>query len=141
MTATRAGGFTGTARGMSAGQRRAFTLWLIREHITELHVGDCVGADQQAADIARACRVRVVGHPPADPTWRAYWRHYAHCHAPRPFLDRDQDIVDAAAVLFGAPAGFREVLRSGTWATIRRGRKKDPAAVTVIAPDGSQIGK
>lgn len=54
---------------------------------------------------------------------------------PRPYLDRNHDIVDATDVLIAVPNSVKEELRSGTWATIRYAKRtKQP--LMVIPPDG-----
>ena len=57
--------------------------------------------------------MRFVQHQP---------RHVGRgCH-PKPYLDRNRDIVDACEVLLATPDG-PERLRSGTWSTVRYARK------------------
>jgi len=59
-----------------------------------------------------------------------------HVHPPRGYLDRNTDIVKHSHILIGCPSTLNEVLRSGTWATIRRARRiKTPCIL--IFPDGS----
>jgi hypothetical protein len=50
-------------------------------------------------------------------------------------LERNTEIVKACDVLIATPKEQDEVLRSGTWATIRRARKYDKK-LAVIFPDG-----
>jgi len=54
---------------------------------------------------------------------------------PRPPLVRNRDIVDATDMLIAAPATRKEVLRSGTWATIRYA-KKMKKWIYIIYPSG-----
>ena len=49
-------------------------------------------------------------------------------------LDRNKDIVDSCDIIIATPKEFKEVLRSGTWATIRYARKQGKEVV-VIYPD------
>lgn len=99
----------------------------------EFHHGDCVGADSQASVIAGRLGFRIVLHPPLDPKKRAYNIADLVLQA-RPYLERNHDIVDACDVMFATPREMHEVLRSGTWATIRYARKcrKD---LLVIQPE------
>jgi len=46
--------------------------------------------------------------------------------------------VDETEWLWAIPGEFKEVLRSGTWSTIRYARKKGKK-VLIIWPDGSSI--
>ena len=66
------GAFTGTQAGMTLAQRVVFALVLRDLLITELHVGDCIGADEQATRIAQVVGVETVCHPPASAAKRAY---------------------------------------------------------------------
>lgn len=140
-------GFTGTRKGMTTEQHSQF-VWLVRkleeeaeQGVREFHHGDCKGSDEMSHRIIK--RVLRLGsgavwiHPAQDARWRAF------CVAPpeqmldpRPPLDRNQDIVDASDVMIATPGEMEEVLRSGTWATIRRARKARKP-LYIIFPDGS----
>ena len=126
-------GFTGTRRGMSGLQRGRLWELLYERGATELGHGDCVGADSEAHDVARDLALRVVVFPPSDPKFRA-WRRGDEARDPAPYLERDRAIVDWADVLVAAPRG-PEVLRSGTWATVRRARRRG-VEVVVVGRDG-----
>lgn len=115
--AARAIGFTGSRLGMSPEQKRRLRHLLIIHEATELHHGDCYGADVEAHEIARQLGLRVVVHPPTAKGLRA------HCEGDEirhdlPFLARNHMIVRETQFLIAAPSGA-EQLRSGTWATIR----------------------
>lgn len=110
-------GFTGTRAGMSAAQRAQLVLvldWLLDSHLCmgEFHHGDEPHADREAAAAARAVGVgRVVAHPPTTLT-------------ARDLLARNRELVAAVDLLIAAPRTDREVLRSGTWATVRYARRR-----------------
>lgn len=119
-------GFTGTRKGMSAHQQRLFE-WLLRALAPgrlsggerEFHHGAAYGADTQAALIAaRFDGVRIVPHPAGkDP------------------LKRNREIVAQCDLLIAAPHTDVEVLRSGTWYTVRRAREAGkPYVVLPRAP-------
>ena len=57
---------------------------------------------------------------------------------PRPYLARNRDIVDASDLMLACPAEQQEVLRSGTWATIRYALKRDKHLI-VIHPNGAAV--
>lgn len=117
-------GFTGTQLGMT--QRQAATVkYLFAElQLGTLHHGLCVGADAQAHNIALAFRARIVGHPPSDKKLMAGNLTCDELRDPLPYLDRNDAIVaEGIDGLIAAPRGKVEQFRSGTWATIRRGRK------------------
>lgn len=117
-------GFTGTHLGMSPNQADMLRLRFAQGDVVEFHHGDCVGADEQADQIARDYGVRVVIHPPED------WKSRAGCYRERdvilpeqPYLIRNHEIVDDTDEMYAAPRGHKEALRSGTWATVRYARK------------------
>jgi hypothetical protein len=128
-------GFTGTRKGMTTAQRDAVAAVLRTLNATVLHHGDCVGADAQANEIARALGLRVVLHPPDDGRHRAFCRA-DEVRSPRSYLVRNHDIVNDAQVLVATPGQQSEVMRSGTWATIRYARKLGVRTV-VIYPSGN----
>jgi hypothetical protein len=114
-------GFTGTQVGMTAGQKEELQHVLmdgVEIGFTHFHHGDCVGADEQAHDCAKALGYLIVIHPPLNPSKRAYCVGY-ETREPKDYLDRNHDIVEETAVLIAAPKQRFEVQRSGTWATVR----------------------
>jgi hypothetical protein len=132
-------GFTGTQHGMTDAQHRGFINvidWFVASR-GEFHHGDCVGADAEAHAVARVRLWFMYGHPPSNPSKRAF----CACDAladPFPYLVRNQAIVDAAEYLIAVPRAPEEHTsqrRSGTWFTVRRARLKG-IPVTVVWPDG-----
>jgi hypothetical protein len=127
-------GFTGTQRGMTEKQWSTLFHLLRARAPGEFHEGDCIGADSQAAWLARYCGFRVIGHPPTIDAKRAFfpadeWRPAA------PYLVRNNKIVQASQEMIATPGEFTEQLRSGTWATIRYARRVG-RPLHVIYPDG-----
>jgi hypothetical protein len=121
---------------MTPGQSEAVRELLARLKLTELHHGDCVGADAEAHEIARSLGAVVIVHPPIDVSRRAF------CSAdkllpPAPYLERNQAIVDSVRILVAAPAQEKEILRSGTWATVRYARRCG-VPVTIVPPSGER---
>jgi hypothetical protein len=56
-------------------------------------------------------------------------------HECKEYLDRNHDIVDSSDLLIAVSESTVEVLRSGTWATIRYAKKlRKP--IKIIYPDG-----
>lgn len=128
-------GFTGSREGMTREQGVAFCALLKGLCATELHHGDCVGADAQAHDIARvmADPPGIIVHPPSSPRLRAR-KSGSWSYPPKPYLERNRDIVEACNVLVATPKSMAD--RKGeTWWTIlaasRAGKR-----VLVIRPDG-----
>lgn len=128
-------GFTGTQEGVTIEQARALWAFLNRSDPEEFHHGDCIGADEVAHYIAKSLGIYVVGHPPTNPKKRAFcdcdeWRD------PKPYLDRNHDIVNETVAMVATPKSREEELRSGTWATIRYARKLG-TPIEVIYPTES----
>jgi hypothetical protein len=127
-------GFTGTQRGMAPRQRKEVRQLLYDASV--LHLGDCLGADLEAYDIAMSLGLTVIGHPPLDGSRRAYLS-YDEEREKQPYLIRNRAIVaEGVDGLIAAPKGFVEEQRSGTWATIRYARKIG-RKVWIVWPDGS----
>jgi len=130
--------FTGTRRGMTPAQYERVGFVFRHLAASELSHGGCVGADREAHQIGGAMRIRVF--PSNDEQ-----RHWALLEArPTPIsiehvqdpLRRNKIMVDRNDVLVAAPAKMGELLRSGTWMTIRYARKmKRP--VYICWPDGT----
>lgn len=121
-------GFTGTRQGMT--EKQLTTLCEILAAYAdscrspEFHHGDCVGADDEADAVARGLGFSIVLHPPTRESGRA------HCEArgvtslwrPRPYVERDREIVEVTDVLVACPLQDVEVTRSGSWTTVRHAR-------------------
>lgn len=116
-------GFTGTREGMSQHQKEQFALKIYDLNVTEFHHGDCIGADADAHDIVRAIfpHIKIVIHPP-DKTRTQAFKDGDESRIPAPYITRDRAIVRDTEYLIGAPLG-PEIMRSGTWTTIRYARK------------------
>lgn len=128
-------GFTGTQMGMTQKQKETFSKLLVTFEATELHHGDCIGADTDAHRIVKEKEIEIYIHPPEDPVKRGFNKS-EHIFNKKPYLDRNHDIVDATEVLIAAPKGYTEELRSGTWATIRYAMKAQKGIV-IIEPNGN----
>lgn len=120
-------GWTSTQAGMTQNQKNALHEFLdVRgRYLAEFHHGDCIGGDSEAHNIVtdRQFGATIRIHPPTDPKKRAFcialWENFT----PRPYLQRNRDIVDMTDVLIATPRTTEEVLRSGTWATVRYAKK------------------
>ena len=133
-------GFTGTREGMSARQAEQLALvlgWIYSRDLqmieaTVFHFGGADGADMEAACIALDADIlprQIVVHPCPGVTLdkclttvgqaasRFAWREV---FTP---LRRDRNIVAESEILIAAPLTDREIIRSGTWATVRYARK------------------
>jgi hypothetical protein len=127
--------FTGTRHGMTAVQLLSLADTLLEVGATELHHGDCVGADAEADAVAQRLEIPRVVHPPLGGRYRAWIREGPTCTvlAPAPYLTRNLAIVDAGQMLIAAPQTREEEQRSGTWATVRYGRRLG-RMVVILAP-------
>ncbi len=134
-------GFTGTQDGMTDSQLIAFIDWIGNATPSEFHHGQCVGADVQAALIAHEFSFTVIAHPghPKDQPKSTYQRGIFLNNdvvlEAYPYLERNHHIVDASEIVLATPGQMQEVMRSGTWATIRYAQKSKP--VVLFMPDGS----
>lgn len=131
-------GFTGTKQGATSYQLT--TLKGVLKNLMEagygtFHHGDCVGADQDAHEVADEMNFWTICHPPIVEEYRAFTENQ-ETRPTKDYLDRNQDIVDESNILVATPRKFRESRRSGTWATVRRARKK-PIPIIIIWPDGN----
>ena|SRR5262245_14670176 len=125
-------GFTGTRNKPTDYQEKRLLelfMFLQSKGATALHHGDCVGADVLAHKLAIRAGFEVIYiHPPTDGKLRAYCDALGTpikggvLEAPRPYLTRNRDIVQSSAVLVAVPSRD-EIVRSGTWATVRYARE------------------
>ena len=127
-------GFTGTQNGMTP--KQIVSVLGLLTGTTEGHHGVCIGADEQFHRMCIRSGCRTVGHPPVDTNKMS---QNCICHEqrkPKPFLIRNHEIVDDVDRMIAAPAQGKEILRSGTWATIRYA-KKVGRLLRVVFPDGT----
>ncbi len=129
-------GFTGTQAGMTDKQKSGIELLLIEKGVKELHHGDCIGADSEAHEIATRLEIRVVIHPPSNLSKRAYCEGDEEKN-PLPYLERNKNIVKNTNFMVATPNTNREILRSGTWATIRFAKNKTSKRIYIVWPDGT----
>jgi hypothetical protein len=130
-------GFTGTRFGFTPQQREKLRMLLVDLRPAEVHHGDCVGSDEEFHDLTRELlpETKIVVHPPDKDEHRAH-KVGDEERTPKPYLDRDTDIVSESRWLVATPRTTKEIRRSGTWATIRRARRAN-IAITIIDPDGN----
>lgn len=133
-------GFTGTRRGMTVTQRAAvrqtLVAWDDRYFLDEAHHGGCVGADLEFNALCEQMGLRVIVHPSMVGRQTQSVLKTAHrVMTPLPPLVRNKCIVTDTDVLLAAPATVHEIVRSGTWATVREARRR-LRPIAIIAPDG-----
>jgi hypothetical protein len=117
---------------MTEAQRKAVGLWLMEHEtgIRQLHHGACMGAD---VDFHNVCidmeMIQLIHVHPSDDRFTNRLRQLKQIErvamiwpeeAP---LQRDLTMVQYSDVLLATPLQDDEIVRSGTWATVRRARK------------------
>ena len=95
-----------------------------------LHHGDCLGMDAAVHRIAIQAGFCVFIHPPVSEKKRAFCQG-GHVLSPFPYLERNHMMVDASDVLLAVPKTYVEVLRSGTWSTIRYARRRKVEVIII----------
>jgi hypothetical protein len=117
-------GFTGTRNGLNNNQTKKIIKLLKKYKNIEVHHGDCIGADTDfhnlCVDLSK--NIKIVIHPPINESMR-YYNNSKYIKKPKDYIKRNHDIVDIADILIACPISEEEVLRSGTWSTIRYARK------------------
>jgi len=127
-------GFTGTRQRVSEWQCSELHKLLQEREVKKIHLGDCVGADAEAHYIATMSGIYTIGHPPINKSLRAF-KTYDEERPPKPYLVRNEDIVEESRWLIAMPKSRIEERRSGTWATIRYARNLN-REIIIIALDG-----
>jgi hypothetical protein len=127
-------GFTGTSQGMSEWQKAQLRIKIAHLGLIEFHHGDCVGADAEAHEIVSVFFYnKIVIHPPLNTSKEAFCqiRDGGEIRPAKDYLTRNHDIVDETDLLIAAPLTTEEVLRSGTWATIRYAKKQGKPIIMI----------
>lgn len=116
-------GMTGTRSGMTPHQRQTVKDLLHLLILTDIHAeqisvhhGDCVGADEEFAQIAQSLGCKTICHPPLDNRLRA-WHNSDEILAPKSYFARNRDIVDASSMLVVIPWQMEWQSNGGTWYT------------------------
>lgn len=128
-------GFTGTQQGMSS-EQRATVAEILNSlgHISVAIHGACIGADYDFNQICSEMDIPIEAYPSTIKGKTAECVG-AWLHPPMPPLDRNRAIVERADIILACPAQYEEILRSGTWATVRYARKANVKLI-IIYPNG-----
>lgn len=137
-------GFTGTRNGMTAAQRATVDCLLIfRFNLTEAHHGDCLGADDEFANLCHALtpRPKIYARPGFSAKGyandlRANNPHADVTHPEKTHFARNRDIVDVCDVLLVVPVASIPQTSGGTWYSFGYAKKKKKPIV-VVWPDGT----
>ena len=129
-------GFTGSKDVWTNRQQAVIRELLEGRDVSAVHHGDCIGADTGFHNLACDLGLRVVVHPPSNPKSRSYCEgdEILPCYD---YLKRNRHIVDASTLMIAAPK-CPEVMRSGTWSTIRYARKQ-AKHIYMVYPTGKVI--
>lgn len=134
-------GFSGTRMGMTKVQKKSFLDIITGDgdlYPTTFIHGGAEGSDEQAHDIVETnfenCCIEIY------PTYHRarYWEEntqYKIVHPPKPPLVRNEIIAQRCELLIAISATEGEVLRSGTWSTVRYARKHKKK-IFIIYPSG-----
>lgn len=125
-------GTTGSERGLH-GRQADWLAAFIAERISpedELIDGDCIGVDDQVNRAFRMAGCLTRGYPGMNRAKRAFGDHEIW-HEPRNNIARDEDIAWDAGFMLCFPWGLEELLRDGTWTTIRRARHYGTAGLII----------
>jgi hypothetical protein len=99
------------------------------------HHGDCLEGDEIAHNLATILGYKTHVHPPIDDRLRAFMKG-DKTELPKPYIERNRDIVGAVSELLVMPNTTYERIRSGTWATWRYAKQRGIRWV-IIWPDGT----
>jgi hypothetical protein len=128
-------GYTGTRQGMTIEQHAALCKIMLCYHKTagefRWHHGLCVGGDKECHRLAKIFDFKVRGHPPNNSKHVAEFTDLDSIAPPKDYLDRNHDIVDETYILIATPKEMQEILRSGTWATMRYAKKQGKKVVRI----------
>jgi hypothetical protein len=100
------------------------------------HNGLAVGADHEAAIIAKGLGYYIMGYPSDDKRQTCSFIPDHYAQEPKYPTERNPDIVNASELMLAAPDGFFPKRRSGTWSTIRCSIRTG-TPITIIYPDGT----
>jgi hypothetical protein len=136
--------FTGTKAGMSSAQLQTFhDVLKDAGYVALFRHGACVGADRQAHNAAWG-HVSVIDMWPSNVTqdmWAKHVKQHYDRNTPTIFsiqpihlpLTRNRLMLIDSGLLIATPRETEEVIRSGTWTTIRYARKMKVPIVRIHA--------
>lgn len=131
--------FTGSQQGMTE-QQMIVMRSLVREIEAEkVGHGCCIGADVEFHLMAQTFRpdLKIVLFPSTLRGKQAliWTSREVTTHVPELPLKRNRKLVAWCDRLIATPDTAREILRSGTWATVRYAREAEKR-ITIVYPDG-----
>lgn len=131
-------GFTGTRKGMSNRQLQIVELLLCNFNVSDGYHGGCIGADEQFHKLCNEKLIPPTIYPSNISQTYGDCPNYYHRHQPMKPLERNRRIVSESNIIIATPREDKEVLRSGTWSTIRYARKARKHII-IVYPNGEII--
>lgn len=128
-------GMTGNRNGISTEAKKFLINFLNTREIQEVHHGDCLGADADFHNLCQERNIKIIIHPPDDNKLRAYCKS-DNILPSKKYIDRNHDIINETDTLIAFPPTEIEILRSGSWATIRYAKKKNKK-LFIVYPSGN----
>lgn len=116
-------GFTGTRNELTEWQKRKIFELLTKLRPRYAHHGMCVGGDDTFNTVCLSLGIMTIGWPSNIPKLVANCR-VSYRNNPSPPLERNVWIVKASEVMICCPYENKEIIRSGTWSTIRESRRQ-----------------
>lgn len=133
-------GVTGTRRGMTTDQYNfAFNFMNSQPGSNNVGHGCCIGVDEQFATISHLVgNFKIVAYPPIVDTFFSHTAFdISHIKMARAdYMERNLAIVMDSKVLLAFPEQKQEIVRSGTWSTIRMARRLKHKMI-IVFPNGS----
>jgi hypothetical protein len=138
-------GFTGTREGMTDAQKNMVRVLLTEFRTDDLqvpdfHHGNCIGADDEALEIANELDYYTIAHPTDMPRFQIDTFKSDEVRKVKQPLKRNRDIVRESDVMIATPKEtmWPETTRgSGTWFTIEHCRKQNVMRKChIVWPDG-----
>jgi hypothetical protein len=136
-------GFTGRKEGITESQIIMITNFVrIINFASAIH-GDCVGADACFHDIVRKEKPRPKAYIEKYPSLHTDYQANKEAdfiNEPMKALVRDKIMANKSNIMLATPPTEQEILRSGTWATVRYARASPTIRkVIIIAPNGNFV--
>lgn len=125
---------TGNRNGITKEAEIELKSFLKSNNVSEAHHGDCVGADKNFHDVCKSHGIKIIIHPPNNNYQRSFCKSDV-IKCVKPYLVRNKDIVNDTDILIAFPSTKEEIIRSGTWSTIRYA-KKENKKILIVFSDG-----
>lgn len=134
-------GITATRKGLVDRQVGVLEKLFSRSEPDMLVHGDCIGGDEEVHYIFQRLlpKAKIRIRPCDLKDQRAFCIGFHEEFDPEPPLVRNKKIVDDCHILFGLPGEQDEVIRSGTWSTIRYAKRSGKPGF-IIYPEAKFSG-